>query len=144
MHTFTKVFLAVTAVIAVIFGIWYGSSRYLYNHPDIEVTFYTSGEGDVNVFTVPQMTMEPRTKMGLSEQWDNRYFEIYDIIGEMIQIAKSHENDSEPWFFDSRVENVDGKTVFTVDGYYTENGEKVDVSKSWSVDYILTDKIAEH
>lgn len=143
MHTFTKVFLICVAVIVVLFGAWYGVNRYLFDRPDIEVTFYTSGSGDVNVYTLPQMTLEPTSAFGVSDKWDNRYFEIYDIIGEMIDETQSH-SEAEPWFFDSRVENIDGRTVFTLEGYYTENGEKKEVLKTWTVEYILTEKIAEH
>ena len=141
MHTFTKVFLAAVAVILIVFGGWYGYNRYLFNHPDIEITFYTSGEGSVDVFTLPQLSFEPSTKMGVSEEWDNRYFEIQDVIGEMISAAKRGESVS-PYFYDSSVEiTPDGKTLFTLTGFYTENGVKTDVSQSWSLDYVVTEKI---
>lgn len=145
MHTFTKVFIAAAAVILIIFGAWYGINSYLFDHPDIKITFYVSDEtaADVNVFTLPVLDFEPSTSWGVSEEWDNRYFEIQDVIGEMISVVKDHPDDGD-WFYDSSVEVVDGKTVFTVFGWYTENGERVDVREEYTLDYVVTEDIAEH
>lgn len=143
MHTFTKVFLIVVAVFVLLFGGWYAFQSYLFNHPVTEITFFTSGEGDVNVFTVPQYTLEPRSSWGLSEEWDNRYFDVYDIINDMIFIATGHKDD-EPYFFDSKVEIIGETTVFTIEGYYTENGERIDVHKEYALDYVVAEKIEEH
>lgn len=143
MHKFTKYIIIAAAVLVVVGGGIFAFERYGYNHPIVKISFYTSGEGDVNVYTIPQIHMEARTSMGASEEWDVKYFEVYDIIDKMMTIAKSHASD-EPYFFDSTVENVGGRTVFTLDGYYTSGGKKTDVHEEYSLDYVVTEDIAEH
>ena len=146
MHTFTKVFLAVVAVLLIIFGAWYGINSYLFDHPDIGISFYvsdTEAENGVNVFTLPVLSFEPSTAWGVSEEWDNRYFEIQDVIGEMISVVKDHPDEGD-WFYDSSVEIKDGKTVFTVFGWYTDGGERVDVKEEYTLDYVVTNDIDEH
>ena len=140
MHKFTKIFLKVVAGIVFVFAAWYGLNLYGFNHTKVEITFYTDSRPDGNSFTVPQLSLEPNSTMGVSEEWDNRYFEIYDVIGEMISLCQSH-TDAEQWNFDSTVE-IDGeKTLFTVVGTYTENGEQKEVVQHWTLDYVVTKNI---
>ena len=144
MHKATKIFLIAVAVIVVLFAGWYGLEQYGYNHPKITVFFLSSGEGDENVFTVPQIDFKERSASGASELWDDRFYEAYDVIDHMIAFAQSH-HDHEPYFFDSRVEIVGDTTVFTIEGYYTEeDGERIEASQSFTLDYVLTKNIEEH
>lgn len=144
MHKATKIFLIAVAVIVVMFAGWYALEQYGYNHPKITVFFLSSGEGEENVFTVPQIDFKERSSSGTSELWDDRFYEAYDIIDQMIFFAQSY-HDHKPFYFDSRVEIVDGKTVFTIEGYYTEeDGERVETSRTYTLDYILTKNIEEH
>lgn len=143
MHKATKIFLIVVAVIVVLSAGFYSLESYAFNHPRIAITFYTSGPGTENVYIIPQLSFEPRGFTGVSEEWDNRYFEIMDTISAMLSVAQSHENDA-PYFFDSEVTAEDGKTVFTISGYFTENGEKCDISEEYVLDYVVTEDIAEH
>ena len=140
MHKATKIFLIVVAVIVVIFAGWYGLESYAFNHPKITLYFTTAGEEGANL-TVPQIDFQERSRWGVSDLWDDRFFEAYDIISEMISFAKSHDA---PYEFDSRVEIIDGKTVFTIDGWYTENGERTEDSMTLSLDYVFTENIEEH
>ncbi len=142
MHKFTKIFIAAAAVVVAALVGWYALQSYGFNHPKIEVTFVTV-DGEGGSYTVPQFTLEENSSWGVSEEWDSRYFEVYDVIDKMISACKSHASDS-PYFFDSSVYNADGRTFFALDGYYTENGEKKDVHEEYSVDFILTEKIREH
>lgn len=143
MHKFTKIFLIAVAVIVAVSTGFYALESYSFNHPRIAITFYTSGEGSENVYTIPQLSFEPRGMSGVSEEWDNRYFEIMDTINQMLAFAREHSADA-PYFFDSEVTVSDGKTLFTISGYYTQNGEKVEASKTYTLDYVVTEDIAEH
>lgn len=143
MHKFTKIFLVVVAVIVLVSAGFYALESYAFNHPRVSITFYTSGEGSENVYTIPQLSLEPRGLMGVSEEWDNRYFEIMGVIDSMLNVARAHTGEK-PYFYDSEVKVKDGKTVFTISGYYTENGERVEDSQSFTLDYVVTEDIAEH
>lgn len=143
MHKATKIFLIVVAMLVAVAGVLFAVESYAFNNPRIAITFYTSGEGDVNVYTIPQLSFEPRGLTGVCDKWDDRYFEIMDVINEMLYIAKSHA-DEEPWFFDSRVETDGEKTIFVLQGYYTRGGEKVEVNEIFKLDYVVTRDIARH
>lgn len=143
MHKFTKIFLAVVAVIVAVSAGFYALESYAFNHPRIAITFYTSGEGSENVYTIPQLSLEPRGLTGVSEEWDNRYFEIMGVIDSMLEIARAHTGDA-PYFYDSEVKVEGDKTVFTISGYYTKDGERVEESQSFTLDYVVTEDIAEH
>lgn len=151
MHKATKIFLIAVAVIVVIFAGWYGLETYGFNHPKLTVYFLT-GEADGASFTVPQIEFEERSSWGASELWDGRFYEAYDVIDQMIFFAQSH---SAPYEFDSRVEIVDGKTVFTIEGWYTlhdhgdgehtdHGDERLEDSLTLTLDYVLTKNIEEH
>lgn len=143
MHKATKIFLIVAAVVFALFAGWYGFNYYGYEHPKIAINFVTSDEGAENVFTVPQIDFKERSSWGVAEYWDNRYYEAYDIINKMIALAHTHD-DHKPYLFDSRVEIIYGKTVFTFEGYYTENGERQTVAETYTLDYVLTENIKKH
>ena len=144
MHKATKIFLIAVAVFIVLFAGWYGLNQYGYNHPKITVYFLSSGDGEENVITVPQIDFKESSVLGASELWDDRFYEAYDIIDRMIAFAQSY-SDHQPFNFDSRVEIVDDTTVFTIEGYYTEeDGERIETSQSYTLDYVLTKNIEEH
>ncbi len=143
MFRSTKIVIAVgLTLIALVLG-WFFIQQYAFNHPDVRIFFLATGEGEENVYTVPQIELTEKSTMGVSETWDERYFEAYALIDQMIADASSF-HDMKPWHFDSKAENRDGRTVFTLYGYYTENGEKKEFSKEYSLDYILTENIEEH
>lgn len=102
MHKVTKIFLITVAVLAVIFAGFYALESYAFNHPRVAITFYTSGEGNENVYTIPQLSLEPRGLTGVSDEWDNRYFEIMRVIDSMLEFARAH-TDKTPYFYDSEV-----------------------------------------
>ena len=142
MHKTTKIVLIICAAAILLTIGWFVLNRYGYNHPSLTVSFITSGEGD-RTMTMPHIEIEERSSMGVSESWHDRYFEAYEIVDQMIAYANSCRTD-EPYSFDSKVEIVDGKTVFTLSGEYTENGEVKQVSETYSLDYVLTEDIEEH
>ena len=143
MHKFTKYFIAVAAVIALCLIGWYALSSYGFDHPKTSIIFETVGEGDENTFTVPTFTLEPASSWGVSEEWDTRYFEVYDVTGEIIDFCKSH-SEQKPFFFDTTAYNTETETVFEVSGYYTDNGERVDVTEKFPVGFIASENIEEH
>ena len=143
MHKGTKVFLIVAFAAVAVFAGWFGVEQYGCNHPKITVSFLSSGEGEENVFTVPHIDLTERSVFGISELWDERFYDAYAVIGQMIDFAHSY-CDYEHYFFDSSVEIVDGKTVFTIAGYYTDSGNRIETSETYMLDYVLTKDIKEH
>ena len=140
MQKTTKIILAVGVIlIALILG-WFFLQQYAFNHPNVKVYFLSTGDGGENTYTVPQIEMTERSYMGISEEWDEKYFEAYKVIDEMISFASSYREYA-PWHFDSEAENRDGGTVFIISGYYTENGEKKEIEKEFPVGFMLTDDI---
>ena len=142
MHKSTKIFLIIAVLFIALIGGWYGLESYTYEHPKITIYFVTSEEDGAR-FTVPQIDFQERSHWGVTEEWDNRYFEAYEIIDQMIVFAKGH-GDRKPYEFDSRVEIQGGKTIFIIEGTYTENGEQFTASETYSLDYIFTENIEEH
>lgn len=141
MYKTTKIILAVCAAAIVAVLGWFVLNRIAYQHPKVKITYITSEDGD-NYITLPQIEIKSRSSMGVSEEWDNRYFEAYDIIDRMMQIANSHRDD-ESYQFDSTVDIIDGTTSFTLTGQFSVNGEEpTQITETFSLDYILTEDIA--
>ncbi len=140
MYKSTKIILAVCAAAIVLVLGWFIINRLSYDRPEVAISYITSEDGE-NYITLPQIEMESRSSMGVSEEWNNRYFEAYDIIDKMMQTANSHRSDK-IYRFDSSVEIVDGKTVFTLSGEYSVTGETTEtLSESYSLDYVLTEDV---
>ena len=142
MYKSTKIILAVCAAAIVLVLGWFIINRLSYDGPEVAISYITSEDGE-NYITLPQIEMESRSSMGVSEEWNNRYFEAYDIIDKMMQTANSHRGDK-IYRFDSSVEIVDGKTVFTLSGEYSVTGETTEtLSESYYLDYVLTEDVGE-
>ena len=142
MYKSTKIILAVCAAAILLVLGWFIINRLSYDRPEVAISYITSEDGE-NYITLPQIEMESRSSMGVSEEWNNRYFEAYDIIDKMMQTANSHRGDK-IYRFDSSVEIVDGKTVFTLSGEYSVTGETTEtLSESYSLDYVLTEDVGE-
>ena len=142
MYKSTKIILAVCAAAILLVLGWFIINRLSYDRPEVAISYITSEDGE-NYITLPQIEMESRSSMGVSEEWNNRYFEAYDIIDKMMQTANSHRGDK-IYRFDSSVEIVDGKTVFTLSGEYSVTGETTEtLSESYSLDYVLTEDVGK-
>ena len=142
MYKSTKIILAVCAAAILLVLGWFIINRLSYDRPEVAISYITSEDGE-NYITLPQIEMESRSSMGVSEEWNNRYFEAYDIIDKMMQTANSHRGDK-IYRFDSSVEIVDGKTVFTLSGEYSVTGETTEtLSESYSLDYVLTEEVGK-
>lgn len=142
MYKSTKIILAVCAAAILLVLGWFIINRLSYDRPEVAISYITSEDGE-NYITLPQIEMESRSSMGVSEEWNNRYFEAYDIIDKMMQTANSHRGDK-IYRFNSSVEIVDGKTVFTLSGEYSVTGETTEtLSESYSLDYVLTEEVGK-
>lgn len=133
--------IALGALILVALAVFFGVQIYLYNSPDTSLGFGKPVDLNTDRYcTMPVPSVESRSIFGMSDVWNERMHEIVSIQENIAAIAVEHDKHT-PYHFETSVDNSNGKTVITLAGTYTENGEQKEYQKKWELDYIFSDNI---
>ncbi len=131
-----KIFLLILAVVILTGGIWGIRETYLYNHPDIIISYTTQESEDVYL-SLPMYLIVPRSRFGNATRFDKEMREWGLATNEVADWI--YLDFQKPKYITSKVEIVDGKTVITYQGTAVSlDGEVTEIDREVVLDFVVS------
>lgn len=131
-----RMFLLILVVVILTGGIWGIRETYLYNHPDVIIS-YTTQESEDMYLSLPMYLIVPRSRFGNAARFDEEMREWGLATNEVTDWI--YLDFEKPKYITSKVEIVDGKTIITYQGTAVSlDGEVTEINREVVLDFVVS------
>lgn len=137
-----EIILLVLALFILIAGVLGIREVYLYNNPEIIIT-YAHMESEDSYMSLPTYVIVPRSRFGNAARYDQEMRAWFVATNEVTEWLYS--NFDKPRHVNSNVEIVDGKTVITYKGTAVSlDGQETEIDRTVILDFVVSKNLPEN